>query len=110
MKRPRRPQKMESSALLALIRGAEREGLYTFVDHAEQRLLQREVTVGEVQQVLRDGWRAPKHDKYREDFRAWNYALRGKTVDGRNLRLAVAVEGNGLLVITVIDLDRKDQN
>ena len=85
----------------------ERQGLYDFVSHARERLQQREVTVQEVLQVLRHGHYEAKKDEFREDFKEWNYAVKGKTLDSRALRLAVAIKPDGFLVITVIDLDKK---
>jgi hypothetical protein len=35
----------------------------------------------------------------------WNYAFRGKTVDGAELRVCLALKASGVLVITVVNLD-----
>lgn len=40
--------KMEDLDLLNTLRNAEKKGFYRFVDHAQMRLTQREVTVAEV--------------------------------------------------------------
>ena len=51
--------------------------------------------------------------KHRSSFNVLNYAIRGKTVDERDLRIAISFEGDGnseLLIINVIDMDVKDED
>jgi hypothetical protein len=100
--------KMEDSELLTTLRNAEKRGFYRFVDHAQIRLTQREVTVAEVRQIMRKGFHEKKKDEWKEAHREWNYAFRGKTIDGRAIRIAVVVKAPNLLIITVIDLSKKD--
>lgn len=47
-----------------------------------------------------------KHkDEYSEEFSDWNYALRGKTLNGDDTRVCVAFEERkSVLVVTVIRL------
>ncbi len=45
-------------------------------------------------------------DEFKSEFGEWNYAIRGATLDGRILRLAVAIKADGFLVITVIDITK----
>lgn len=61
------------------------------------------VTVPEVRHVLRNGSLEAEKHCYDETYRSWNYAVRGKTTDGRELRLIVAVVED-LLIVTVIEL------
>jgi hypothetical protein len=49
-----------------------------------------------------------RKDSYSEEFQAWDYAIRGKTLDGRNLRVVVAIVAPNILVVTTIDLDKED--
>ncbi len=85
-----------------------KKGFYRFVDHAQMRLTQREVTVAEVRQIMREGFHEKKKDEWKEAYSEWNYAFRGKTIDGRAIRIAVAVKAPDLLIITVIDLSKKN--
>jgi len=39
-----------------------------------------------------------------ENYKSWSYAIKGKTDEGRWLRVVVAIEDN-LCVITIIDLE-----
>ncbi len=56
--------------------------------------------------VLTTGYREAKKDEYKEEHQSWNYAMRGKTVDDRKLRVAVSFDKDDLLIITVIDLEK----
>lgn len=105
---PKRPAKMPDVLLVDLIRGAEATGAYRFVAHAAERLAERAVTLAEVKIILRHGHREPGKDEYKSEHQAWNYALRGRTLDGRQIRLALAPDGPGIFIITVIDLTKKD--
>lgn len=104
----KRPAKMPAPELLAAIRSAVESGAVQYADHALQRLQERSVTMLEVEQILRLGHREPKKDEWKPEYDAWSYAMRGKTDENRSLRVAVAIEEPGVLVVTVIDLDKKD--
>jgi hypothetical protein len=92
--------------VLKVIRRLVEQGRYDFVAHARQRLEQRQVTLPEVVHVLRHGFHEQKKDQFKEEFSEWVYAIRGKTLDDRKLRIAAAINDDGVLVITVIDLDK----
>jgi len=53
----------------------------------------------------KSGWHEKRKDAYSEVFKSWNYAIRGKTIDERELRVVVSFDEDGLLIITVIDLE-----
>lgn len=62
------------------------------------------ITRSEVLQILNGGYHEKAKDLFDEAFKAWNYAVRGKTKDRRELRIIVSFEPNGMLVVTAIDL------
>jgi hypothetical protein len=68
----------------------------------------RQITRPEYEYVLINGYHEKKKDDYKEKYKAWNYAIRGKTIDKRSIRVVVSFDKNDLLVITVIDLDVED--
>jgi phage terminase large subunit-like protein len=74
--------------------------------HATERQEERSITRPELLKVLRTGFHEKKKDQFKEEYQAWNYAIRGKTVDERNLRVIVSFDLNGMLIISAIDLDR----
>jgi hypothetical protein len=97
-----RPPKL--AALMPAIKAAIASGAYIYSSHASERLQQRKVTNPEVLQVLEGGRHEKAKDSYDEAFKAWNYAVRGKTVDRRELRIVVSFDPEGMLIVTVIDL------
>lgn len=104
-KQPARPSK--NPDILSIARNAVADGSYTPVDHAKVRLNEREVTISELEQVINTGFREPKKDEFKKEHNSWNYAIRGKTVDKRSLRIAVSLDAQtDVLIITVIDLDK----
>jgi hypothetical protein len=86
-----------------IVRAMLIEGRYGFALHAKLRLDERELTVAEVVQVIRRGVHEVGRDVYRPEFGDWNYAIVGQTLDGRMLRLVVAIKRDRFLVITAID-------
>jgi hypothetical protein len=42
--------------------------------------------------VLRHGWHEKRQEVFDTHYQAWNYAIRGKTVDRRSLRMIVSFE------------------
>lgn len=104
-KKTTRPAKI--SDIHSIAKKAITEGTYLPVEHAKLRLNQREVTLPELEYVIEKGRREPKKDEFKLEHNAWNYAIKGKTVDNRNLRIAVSLdEKTKVLIITVIDLDK----
>ncbi len=77
-----------------------------YVDHALERIQQRKVSFYEIRYVLRNGYHEKRKDVFKEEHKAWNYSVRGKTLDQRSLRIALTFDDNNMLVITVIDLDK----
>lgn len=80
-------------------------GHYRDTRHAAERKDERSISLPEVRQVIESGWHEKSKDEFKTEWQAWNYAIRGKTVDGRALRIAVSFdEEDWLLIITAIDL------
>ena len=105
----KRPAKR--AALLEAIKAALDEGRVRDVTHAMERQEERAITRPEYFHVLRSGYHEARKDEWKEEYQAWNYAIRGKTVDERGIRVAVSFEqvkgksGETLLIITVIGVD-----
>lgn len=105
LKKTARPAKI--SDIHSIAKKAVFEGSYIPVEHAKLRLNQREVTLTELEYVIEKGRREPKKDEFKPEHNSWNYSIKGKTVDHRNLRIAVSLdEKTKVLIITVIDLDK----
>ena len=94
------------SNLLAMIRVCIEEGRYLDTLHSEDRQDERRISRPEILYVLKNGHHEKKKDKFDEFYNAWNYAVRGKTVDRRNLRVIVSFDKNGMLIITAIEIKK----
>ena len=101
----KRKQPPKHDNVLKEVRKHLEAGTYLDTRHAKERKLERGITLPEVRYVLRHGHHEKRKDTFHETHNAWAYAIRGKTVDGRTLRICVSFDEAGMLVITTIDLD-----
>lgn len=90
--------------LLDEIRSRIEAGRFLDTVHSAERQSERSLTRQEILYVLKNGFHEPKKDRFDERYKAWNYAIRGKTVDGRILRVIVSFDAEELLIITAIEL------
>jgi len=92
-----------------LARACLEAGRYRDTRHVAERRRERAITLLEVKEVIRTGWHEAIKDDYRPEYEAWNYVVRGRTIDRGNLRVVISFEpdeeGELLLLITAIDLD-----
>jgi len=79
-------------------------GRYYDTRHAMQRKALRCIALSEVLYVLKKGYHEKKKDEFKPEYNGWNYAIRGKTIDSRDIRIAVAFDENNMLIITVIEI------
>ena len=92
----------------ALERSRDRlsNGRFRDTRHASDRKAERTINLPEIRQVIEGGHHEKKKDEYKPEHKAWNYAIRGKTIDERELRIVVSFdEEDHLLIVTAIDLD-----
>lgn len=91
--------------LMPVIRICIAEGRYLDTRHALERQYERQITRPEILFVLKTGYHEKKKDKFDGLYQAWNYAVRGKTVDRREFRIIVSFdESTRMLIITAIEL------
>lgn len=79
-------------------------GRYLDTCHAHFRQWQRFIRRPEILYVLRHGYHEKRKDAYQEAYQEWNYAIRGKTLDGRDLRVIVSFKEMHLIIITAMDV------
>ena len=96
------PPKLED--LLGSVRNCLDQGRYLDTRHASLRQIQRGISRIEILHVLRNGFHEQKKDQLDTAFKCWNYAIRGKTIDKRALRIIVSFDANNMLIITAIEL------
>ena len=77
-------------------------GKWLLTRHAIERMLLRGITSPEIEYAMQFGFHEKKRDQYSE--KGTRYALRGKCVDGKELRIVVSFREQ-MMIVTVIDLD-----
>ncbi|MGB4845733.1 MAG: DUF4258 domain-containing protein [Ferruginibacter sp.] len=74
-----------------------------FSKHAKCRMDCRNIDESEVREILKNG--AINHKKIQSDKRGMTYPVEGYTHDKQYVRIVFAPKDDGLVVVTVIDLD-----
>jgi hypothetical protein len=102
-----KPPKLEN--VIEKARDCIESGNYLATFHAECRQLERDITLLDALHVINHGYREPKHDQYKEEWQAWNYAIRGTTLQDETVRVVISFdEVLKLLIVTVINIVRRD--
>ncbi len=99
-------KKDKANDLLVIIKTKINLGHFLILPHAMVRQGQRFISVPDIIKTLMTGWHESRKDQYSEEFKEWNYAIRGKTIDDRDLRIITSFDERNILIITVIDLKR----
>ena len=90
--------------LLEAVRCSIESGRYFDTRHATDRQTERSISRIEILYVLKLGRHEKSKDQYQERYKAWNYAIRGRTIDRREVRVIVSFDENNMLIITAIEL------
>lgn len=90
--------------LLNKVKECIKSGCYYDTRHATDRQHERLITRLEILKVLKTGFHEAKKDKFDDVHKAWNYAIRGRTLDKRYLRVIVSFDQDPMMIITAIDL------
>jgi hypothetical protein len=90
--------------VLKQARGCVERGRYYDTSHAALRKLQRRISLTDVLHVLRHGYHEKQKDQYKPEHNDWNYSIRGRSMDGKDIRVIVAFDEDDVLIITVIEL------
>lgn len=98
----KKPDPLEE--LFPKIRDCIEQGLYRQSKHAIERELEREIDLLDVLYVLKNGYHEKQKTSFDEAFQTWKYAVRGKTLDKIDIRIIVAFDVDGMMIITVMRL------
>jgi len=80
---------------------------YRITNHAQERQEQHKVTLPNLLYILSNGFHEKDKTLYSNEFQAWKYAIRGRTIDGLDeFRIIVAFE-NEMAILTIIRLKGK---
>ena len=99
----KRPAKIPDDELIPFIRESAASGNYRESYHQRVENVGRpghDVTRQEIEQVLLGGRREPARDRF-NPYNVWSYAIRGRTIDNRDLRVAVSVYEGLLFIVSV---------
>lgn len=90
---------LSTAELKRCLRQAVKADKFVIIQHALDRMAERGFISSDVRRALRSG----VHDTSKDDVvrGKWRYRIRGKTVDGKDIKLGVEVEGV-VIVVTVI--------
>lgn len=88
--------------MLKRVRECLEKGNLRYFPHAEQRLDERRLDKADVRYVLQHGRHEKRKDEYKAEYGTWNYAIRGKTIDGKDVRVAVTFIDPYLMIVSVI--------
>ncbi len=93
--------------VLSLVREGLSKERYRDTRHASDRKGERQIQIFHIKQAVLAGFHEKAKDEYKTEHRAWNYSIRGKTLDDRELRVIVSFdEEECLLFVTAIDLTK----
>lgn len=106
-KTSKHPPKLEN--VLELAQEYWDAGTYIILKHAIHRQEERAIVEPEIGWIIRHGYHEKKKDMFQPEYNSWNYAIRGKTIEERDIRIVVSWDTSDveMLVITVIDLGEK---
>ena len=92
--------------LLERVREYVQRDKWSFSQHAFQRKMERDIDVLDVSYVLTHGYHESRKTKYNEARNSGNYAIRGVTLDGVDIRVIVTFIPLECLVVTVMKVTR----
>jgi predicted RNA-binding protein len=81
-----------------------RNGTYLLREHAIERQTKHRVNLPDVLRVLEHGRHEKEKDIFEVKNQQWKHAIRGKTINGVDLRVIVAFHEK-MAIITVIRID-----
>lgn len=94
------PEKLTD--VLKKIRACIEQGKYQFSKHALDRVVERGIDIQTTKNVLLNGYEEKRKTKFDKENNKWKYAIRGTTIDGLPVRIIVAIDEYGALIITVM--------
>lgn len=96
--------KKPDANILQKIKKHIRNGTYILKEHAIQRQKERCIRLPDVLRVLEYGRHESDKDVFDIKNQCWKHAIRGKTINGIDLRVVVAFYEK-MAIITVINID-----
>lgn len=102
--KPDRPTQLKE--LFPVILDRIERGLYRQSKHAIDRAIERDIDLPDILYVLKNGYHEKQKTTFDEIFKVWKYSVRGKTVENSDIRIIIAFDDDGMLIITVIRMSK----
>lgn len=99
-KKTSRPAQL--SEIFPKVRDCIEKGAYRQSKHAIDRKAERNIHLSDILYVLKNGYHEKQKTSFDEMFQVWKYAIRGKTLENLNIRIIIAFDECGMLIITVM--------
>lgn len=82
--------------------------IWDFIDKANTLLREdyKEQSIPDVLYVLKHGYHEKRKTSFDEKFQTWKYAVRGKTLDDIDIRVIIAFDDTGIMIITVMQVEK----
>lgn len=103
-----RPPKLDDRELARKINECLQQGKYFQSLHFIEMMEKREVSFPNVLHVLRNGCHEKKKTFFHEFSNKWRYAIRGRTTENVEIRVVITFDDKDMIIITVIDLVKKE--
>jgi hypothetical protein len=100
----KRPSQLDE--LFPKIRDYIEKERYRESRHARDRKVERNIGLSDVLYVLKNGYHEKQKTSFDENLHVWKYAVRGKTLEGFDIRIITAFDEDGMLIITVMHVLR----
>lgn len=80
-----------------------KNGKYRLTKHAAEEQAKDEIDLQDTLHVLKTGFHENKKTSFNNAFQTWNYAIRGKTEDLKDVRVIISFSSE-MMIVTVIGL------
>ena len=98
--------KKDDEYIVKVVLNALKNNKIEYSEHALERMDERDVTVFEVEQIIKYGERESGLDEYDKKFNYWRYVIRNRNVNDRDMAISVDVEGcPDTTIVTVMLVD-----
>ena len=98
--------KKDGEYIVKVVLNALKNNKIEYIEHALERMDERDVTVFEVEQIIKYGDREPGLDEYDVKFEYWRYVIRNKNVNDRDMAISVDIEDcPDTTIVTVMLVD-----
>jgi len=105
-----RPKPEPVKDILRVVRIHVTNDRYTLTTHAIERQGKRQITLNEIKYVLLHGRHNKSRNRFCPSHNAWSYTIEGKNLDEEQMRMVVALDKEGMVIVTAMYLESLGRN